>query len=452
MTRSPRLALRRTSVPRCSGALLACALAAACGGGTEPTPPDNTITLSAEHVWAGSWVEVSSPVIARSATRPEILLDTLVVPTMVFDGTTLALTVPGTGGDFRVSLRFQDTTLTGPTLHVAGFTGLRHAGFMSWNTWISPVSEPRVPEVIFASDTVIRILNATDLSFRDYPQFKISETRIGDGYYAMSLGTSWIPGGYTLADSNGWGVFRLDGPATLVQATNCTTGKYGCISLSPTVRLDLESHDDNLYRGPTEPGYHIWDGWPGPGVFSPRGDRMMNQSLGSVLDLGATVGDGNPVFAVPSGMLAYTVPLVCPGSVAFSRDGALLAVGTCRWISSFMTTQDPPAVRLFDAANGIPAGTIPLHNWPLAIAFDPAAPRLYVAVTDSLTDSVTVQVYDPATRVLEAQLGTPLTVNDDDGYAPTRTALVFSGEPALYLVTMGLSGGQVTSARFSLLP
>ena len=442
MTRSARLALRRAAVPRCSGALLACALAAACGGGTEPTPPDNTITLSARQVWAGSDLTIRSARIGRASETPTVLLGTFVVPATRVDSTTLGVTVPADvlGDEYTVSLRFPNTTFTGPKLHVAGLTDMRPVGAFRWLAYVTPVLSSGEPEVIGGTLDTVVVLNAATGQARTYAPF----TMTPGGNFPHGPGTSWLPDRWWLQSPTfECGLYRLQQTAELVQPFPCGISYYDS-ALSPERWLSLQREFAMSAGGGIAPFTTV--SWPGPAVFSPTGDRVTFPARYSRTNSGPP---GHPVYSAPDGDLAYVVPVDEPVAVAFSPDGALLAVAVGSGIQQNDTTT--PRVEIYRAATGQAVGSALLPDWPQAVAFDPVAPVLYVAIG---THGPTVDVFavpglEPLGRM---HAPTPPGVGETDLLLPM--VFTFSSEPALYLVAIDWSSiwpRPTFSARFSIL-
>lgn len=421
--------------------MLASALAVACGGSeTAPPPPDNTLTLSAQQVWAGSDFTISSERIARSAQLPAVLLDTIVMPATIADGATLRVSLPPgfPGGEYPVSLRYRDTVLTGPTLSVAGFTGLRQLGAFEWLAYITPATNSGQPEVLGGTPDTVVVLNAATGATRKYGSFIMDH---GSGT-PNGPGTSWQAGAWVLINPTiGCGLYRLEAAAELIEQVQCS-GDYYTAAFTPERFLALNKHDVYISGGEA-PMTNV--AWPGPAVFSPAGDRVTFPADYSTL---VVEPYGHPVYSVPDGTVAYTVPVAEPAAVAFSSDGGLLAIGVGSHVSSSDTTT--PRAELYHSADGTPAGSIPLPGWPLAIAFDPTAPLLYVAHYDSALSAPEVDVYDLSS--LE-QLGQMRVAGPQWAQAHQYAAFAFSSEPALYLV--GVEADQIYplptfSARFSL--
>lgn len=176
--------------------------------------------------------------------------------------------------------------------------------------------------------------------------------------------------------------------------------------------------------------------------MSPRGDRATIQVDRAFL--------GVPVFAVPSGDVAYVVTqLQTVEGVAFSRDGALLAlVGGVDGV-----LRAPSRVLLLDAGSGTVLADTTIAESVFAVAIDPIRPLLYVGLSSMDT---TTQVAHPAILVLDrnslqpvGRLDVPST-EPDCRWGCYKGVIAISDLGNLYIAWGFNSGGVTVVHRFTL--
>jgi hypothetical protein len=374
--------------------------AAACTTPVDPTPQPATYRISPQQVWAGATVTIESAAFRELGDGAELDLGLVNVPMVRVDDTTMLATIPSTaGGIYDPAVVMGDSLALLDQVTVWGFAGSRRYGpdgvWFAWDVYVWPEGSTS-------------ILGGT----------------LGGGLTTIDLATDEIvtwPGILSLQSIRGPGATPQDS-VFLLRATGEPPRSW---KLTPNPQLLAEHPEFTFTRQLLRLGTHSWiltannrvETWTRPdsataytvtsiamnesqGVhLSPRGDRATIR----VAQVPFAVA-GVPVFAAPSGALAYYVGLRSSTAVDWSADGALLAMAG-----------SPPAgpatdgqVLLLQSGTGQALGSVLTGRPVFGVAIDELRPYLYAGVT-STTGRMAIQVYRRPELSLLAELDMPQT-------------------------------------------
>ncbi len=356
----------------------------ACGTPSEPSTPEQaTYRITPQGVWAGNTVTIESQGFRDLGDGAELRLGLTTVPLVAVDDTTMTAMIPSSaGGVYDPVVVMGDSLAVLDQIEVWGFAATRSHGpggtWLPWDTYAWP--KGGVPQVIAGTTSnALAIINLEAEEYRTIPNV----------YYQLGLRGP----GPTPEDS----VFLLKPQGQPLQSWKFTTipeklgehpeitgnrqvmrlGLHTWLQTTTTTIAILRRADSNATYQST-----IYPANDPQGVYlSPRKDRA---TLKAPQPAG---GSDVPVFAAPSGELAYYAPLKTSQGVDWSADGALLAMGGKEHGGAASST-----IVIMNATSGAVLATTTTELEVFAVAFDTRRPYLYVGVT-SATGHLAVEVY-----------------------------------------------------------
>ncbi|MES2304737.1 MAG: hypothetical protein V4558_04490 [Gemmatimonadota bacterium] len=378
--------------------LLAGVLSLAACESVSDSGPTGPFTLSLPEPWPGSTVYVSSPDFRRGFTSATLRVDTFTIQLTksALNDSTVSGTLPtSVSGELTTEVTVNDTRFPTRTLTVAGFAGLRTipgstAAFIGE---IYPWLKSGVASIIGETDLRTRLLDLEQGTVRDLT----SVPAVPDVYPGASA--TYRAGVYARKGANNT-VDEWDFNGAPVVESQGISSQTGWVHTRLGPNLWMAGDDDYTWfftrSGPGAP-YIQSERFPAAlyGTnFSPRGDLL------------AIVGARNlapfPVYSLPSGTVAFTVPMRAVRQSAFSQDGNLL-------VSVGETPTPVPSQRrlvIQDANNGAVRLDTTFTEDIVAVAGDPTQPRFYAALRTA-TGQLVIQVYSTTTLQPIARLATP---------------------------------------------
>lgn len=373
----------------------------ACGTPTDSTPPQPaTYRITPRALWAGGTVTIESQAFRDLGDGAELDLGLGNVPLVRLDDTTLTAIIPSSaGGIYDPVVVMEDSFALLDQVTVWGFAGTRRYGpdgiWFAWDVYVWPEGSTSI-----IGGTTGNGLTTIDLATDE------AATRPG----LMSLDALRGPG-ETYQDS----VFILRTTGQAPRSWKLTTNP----------QLLGEHPEFTLTRQLMRLGLHSWlltfnnrvEIWSRPDSATPYTitSIAMNESQGVHLSPrrdratiraaqvpGAVAGV--PVFAAPSGTLAYYVGLRASHAVDWSADGALLAMAGLPPGGPATSGQ----VFLLNSTTGQSLGAVLTGRPVFGVAIDERRPFLYVGVT-SANGRLAVQVYQRPSLNLVAELDVPGT-------------------------------------------
>lgn len=411
--------------------MLACLLmpVLGCGSPTGPgTPPPGGFRITPRAVWAGGMVRVTSESFRETVGDVTLRLGPDTYPMTRADDTTYTMTIPTTaGGVYDPVLGSTDSLTLLDQLTVAGFLDRRDYGPRLIHAF-APHAVGQHAGVIGGS--LDRALIVIDLE-----AFAVATTLGGRLDFTLQQG----PG--MTADPD---VALLRPVAGSVESWNLT-GIPARVAVHPELdaargvvaRFGAESwlvsFADRIERwhrtGSTGPFTVLTT--PATGTravgIAPDGSR----AAVLVDQIGATE-PGVPVFRMPDGEVAFTLPLRSVQGAAWSADSRTLAA-----VGGPAPGAPSGTVVLVDVASGTVGGLVTTDRPVFAVALDPIRSLVYVGVA-ALSDHPTVLVYDRATLMLLGEM-TSHGSQPTCGVPGCRGSIIVPAQGSLFVVTASLN-------------
>jgi hypothetical protein len=374
----------------------------ACSAPTDPTPPaPATYRITPNQLWAGATVTVESEAFRTLGEGAELRLGLGSVPLVRVDDTTMTATIPSSaGGVYDPVVVMEDSLAPVDQVVVWGFAATRRYGpegvWLPWDTYVWPSGEAQV--IAGANTGEIAIIDLEAQATRTIP--------------GVFYPTSGLRGpGATPEDS----VFLLKPQGQPLQSWKFgevpeKIGEHPEIGGNRQVlRLGLHSwlvtfsNRVEVWKRPdSSAAYAVAASYPlnePQGVhLSPRKDRATLR--GNWLGIAT---NQIPVFDVPSGDLAFHVPLPSTMGIDWSEDGDVLAV-----VGAAQPTapEAPGTILLLNATTGVVLASATTELGVFAVALDGERPYVYVGVTTA-SGHLAVEVYSRANLTRLARLEVP---------------------------------------------
>lgn len=338
-----------------------------------PPPPASSFLITPSAAFAGSTVRIHGADFRSSLSGGAITIgDTDVTLTRV-DDTTMSAEVPTTaGGVLTPVLKLDQRQVQLAPFTVFGFAETQTYDQYPWGA----VAWPRTGHAV-----IMGLAFGTDLDFIDLDAKTITS------YPAMSGSLRGGPGA-TYQDSVF--VFSRDGtpetwrvlpvPTRIAAYPGIDCGCWEAMQMGPDQWLTASKYTLST------PITKLSIVEPQANYLSPRHDRAIIAGLDAYG--GPTVGTDVPtvpVFAVPSGDVAYQSPLEAVRGVDFSPDGELLVM------VGGNTYQGPlRRIVLLQASTGEILADTTIDRVVYSVAIDPARPLLYVGIMTAMRPTVLV--------------------------------------------------------------
>jgi hypothetical protein len=413
-----RAAPRRTGGARSLWLLL---LVAACAH--EPTAGEpQPFELLDQDAWSGGMLRVTSTAFARMATLPTVLIRDTAATVTRLDSITVAVQLPIATGQVSVSVQAPGVDPLPQYAQLAGFDAyLTGPDLVSYpEIWppgsaipsIIAIRDGRLVRIDLRSGSPVAILPDTNFEARCVPVPGLSGTpnvvAVAPAADDTTCGRveAWSLWPTPLEVDSGPSLGSLSRYQIGTPVLYVGTGKW-LVARQDSIRLEVRGAD----------GSYTHTGFPYSGAtrfaVSPRGDRALPLWGGGLAP--------TPVYDLPSGAVAYTVP---PGVAYVSEGAAFSEAGDTLFVA--IGTD----VEALDATSGAVLGQVAIPAFGVAdLAVDPGRPWLYV-----LADNNSPKVYavDRRTLSLAGRLG-PGNVGEAAGAEEWRLVLSPS-ERRLYVV------------------
>ncbi|HEX6643168.1 MAG TPA: hypothetical protein VF037_00730 [Gemmatimonadales bacterium] len=405
---------------------------AGCSDGIDPgNPPAPEFAIADRTLWAGSAIVIESDAFVTLDATPEVSLGggPLSV-TRTAPGTFEARLPTTASGDYVPTIALGGTTYDLPAITVAGFTRAEEFDFLMY---LGAEAMPGTGHATLVGATIDVGEGDGRLSFvhLDEGTRQTFEGAFYDFDGLRTPGASYRPG--VMFGQSAEGIHPL-------------TVAAGSIALEDPIPLDFARQIAELGEGVYLVTSHhhvtVSDGSFTQQVEESQGIALSREAGRATVWAGNTInGGGLPVFTVPGGALAYKLTEVeRPTAVEFSPDGELLAVAGSGPGSGNM-------FRIFRASDGALLEELTLSGPPVALAFDPVRPFIYVGVGGSEAVKPSVMVFDRVTLELLGHMSAEAAdLSCEAGCAEAEIAV--SAEPAVYLA--GFLNSPLRSFRFSL--
>jgi hypothetical protein len=332
---------------------------------TEPLPPPaptGPFVISPSAAFAGSTVMIHGAEFRTRGTGAVLGIGDTLTSLARVDDTTMSVHLPATlGGVVTPVLKLDGYQFPLASITVFGFAAMHSFEESTHEATVWPRTG-RAVVMGFSDET-------SGLSFFDLDATTVT-TFPQVHYYLHGPGATYQDSVF-LFQSGGdsiesWRVLPV--PERIATYVGIGNGiDWEAMQLSPNQWLTADKYDIATPTGLVQTFE------PQGALMSPRRDRSTLRALGAS---GPGFGDrlpGIPVFDVPSGRVAYTVPLKVAIDADFSPDGELLAmVGGAFYIN------DMKRVMLFRASTGEVLGDTTLDRTVYSVAIDPSRPLLYV--------------------------------------------------------------------------
>lgn len=360
---------------------------AAVSGCTAPVQPElsGPFTVTPAEPWAGGAVTVTGPSFRDGGDGAVLRLGTVSVSLERVDDTSMTAVLPPTlGGSFQPQLEVAGQVVELDPITIAGYAETFEVQpQLLWDVLVWPRDgRANVMGVSLEGLTLIQLDTRSVTTFDsllDWNLLRGPGVTYQDNVFLLRPRNSAALESWTL----------LPTPRRLAVHADIFSNRQ-VMRLGPNAWFVSSAHQFSTYtRADSAQPYQETDtrAEETEGVhMSPRGDRATIQ-----VD---RAWSGLPVYAVPSGDVAYVVTqMQVVEGVAFSRDGALLAlVGGIDGI-----LRAPSRVLLLDAGSGDVLADTTIAEAVFAVAIDPTRPLLYVGL--SVMDTTT-RVAHPAVLVL----------------------------------------------------
>lgn len=346
--------------------LLLCLVAsgAGCNSGQDESPPtpSGQISLEPTSLWAGGELTVRSKDFLEFPNARFVLTADTLAFTKV-DDTTFTVQVPDTLSGIAAAIvvlneahHFEVGTLT-----IYGYTGEQlHAQALFEDLYVYPRGDnARLMGVGFQagspSSQGLVLLNLDTDENQNYP--------ILDGSWLRGPGPTTTPGVFIVRGANDMlRAYNLFPTLTLVDSFPGRLGNRQVMRLGDSVWFTSAHHQFTIGSTTVNPAEET------EGVhMSPRFDR-------ATIQIDQLFTTDLPVFSVPGGQVAYTLPLRTSDGVYFSDDGELLAI-----VGKTVATDVNSRVLLVRASDGTILGDTTITGHGINVALDSDRGYLYLA-------------------------------------------------------------------------
>ncbi len=385
----PSIGLQRCSV------LAALALTLGCADSTANRPPVDPVALQIlpSSQWAGGWVQATSPIFRDTLPVVTAGLDTLDVSRV--DSTTILVILPDTvSGAVTID---ADAGVSSTGTGTVTTYGLHQARLVPGALGYEPLVVQSGSQPLFVAEGDYAVL-AGSLSLLN-PLTDAVVTRTGIRPVASSFGVlpSYQANRFVLRDSTGglavWQL--LPTPSRVDTSLVQNNSSRHVTQLGDTIFFSTTSQ---TYTRTTPGGSTtVTSAYNDPLrlVYSPAGDKF-------TLVIASAPNGRAPVFT-SNGDTAYTFAAATVKGAVFHPSGDPLFITT----GPTGPGPDPDSLVIITAATGVRGVAVPLPAGlrSSALAFDPAADRLYI-VADS-AGTAELLVYDPVVLQLVGRIATP---------------------------------------------
>lgn len=408
------------------------------------------ITMAATTGWAGSPVSLYSQAFRTRGAGALLHFGSAAIQLSRIDDTTLAATIPTTAsaGVVTPTIELDGYTVAFAPLAVYGYSSvsvlpmqINSSAAYAWpKDGRAMLLGGTMSCTGFCPGGVVYGMSLFNLDANTVSTF----ANIGGSGCQSGPAPSYADSVFVVCTTSGqitsaeaWRLFPT--PVRVAVTSNLTTLPWFASQLGPNEWFILSKY----YV--TTPAVSIRTQQPQSVHFSPRHDRVTYRTLGLVGGASPTqdsVG-GIPVFAAPSGDIAYVVSqLTNSAAVDFSSDGDLLAIA-----GSVPTNfRDSTRLLVLQAATGQVLGDIAFGRARVVAAvFDPYRSLIYVAIMRSNRPTILALARNTLKLVGEMQTPDGFVGNCCDGSG----TIVLNGQDGLYL--WGGNGSQ-NVLRFALPP
>jgi len=406
-------------------------LSAACSEGTGPIdPPDPEFAVADRTVWAGGALIIESEAFVALTTSPDVRLAgaSLAVARSAPDA--FAATLPtAASGEHVPTIAFGGATYDLPPITISGFTGAEEFDFLMY---LGAEAMPGTGHATLVGATVLPGEGGGRFSFID---LDTGTHQVFDGPYydwdgLRTPGASYRPG------------VRFGQTDQGIQPLTVNAGAIAMEEPIPAgFARQIAELGEGVYLRTSHHFVTVSDGSFNQRVEESQGIALSHAAGRATVWAGNTAGDGLPVFMVPGGSLTYQLTDVFrPTAVDFSPDGELLAVAGVEPGGNML--------RIFRASDGERLEELTLPGSPVAIAFDPVRPLIYVGIGGS-QDAVkpSLMVFDRASLELLGVMSAEASeLSCELGCAEADIAV--SAEPAVYLA--GFLNSPLRAFRFTI--
>jgi hypothetical protein len=408
---------------------------AACSDAVDPQKPEEpaaVFTIADRSVWAGGTVSIESESFAGLPSPPDVRLDGIELAVTRTGPEAFEATLPTTAsGAYVPTISLGKGTVALPSITVAGFSSAEELWFSM------PMGAQAVSGTPYATLVGAHIgagggwLGFAHLDIGALVGF--ASDPLYDFDRLRTPGASYRPGVMFGQTDDGIRPLTVSGTDLIMEDPIPVAFARQIAEVAEGVYLVTSHHQisisDGSYQQQMEESQSI--------VLSHAAGRV-------TVSAGNTANIGLPVFTVPGGSLAYLLTQVFrPTAVEFSPDGALLAVAGAEPAGNML--------RIFRASDGELLDEQTLPAQPVALAFDPVRPLLYVGLGGTYGSLAAVK---PSLMVFDRETFSPLGHLSADAAELSCEAgcveseIAVSAEPAVYLA--GFLNSPVRTFRFSI--
>jgi hypothetical protein len=419
-----------------SPAVLVLPFVVACSDAVDPQKPGEpsaaVFTIADRSLWAGSGMLIESDAFAGLGSPPEVRLDGVPLEVSRIGPEVFEAKLPTTAsGQYLPTISLGKGTVDLPSITVAGFTRAEEFWFSmalgaeampsrSYATLVGATVWPGGGWLSYVHlDT-----GALEL-FLPGPLYDFDRLRTPGASYRSGVMFGQTEDGIqplTVSD----GDILLEDP------------------IAVTVARQIAELAEGVYLVTSHHHVSISDGSYDQQLEESQGIALSHAAGRATVWGGNTVNIGLPVFTVPGGSLAFLLTEVFrPTAVEFSADGELLAVAGAEPAGNLL--------RIFRASDGelLEEQTLPAQ--PIALAFDPVRPLLYVGLGGTYGGLAAVKpslmVFDRETFSLLGHLSAAAAeLSCEAGCVEAEIAV--SAEPAVYLA--GFLNSPLRTFRYSI--
>jgi hypothetical protein len=412
-------------------------LVVACSDAVDPQKPGEpaaaVFTIADRSLWAGSGMLIESDAFAGLGSPPEVRLDGVPLEVSRIGPEVFEATLPTTAsGQYLPTISLGKGSVDLPSIAVAGFSGAEELGFnMALGAEAMPgtgnatlIGASRFPGELEGRLTFVHLETGSHERFEG-PLYDFDQLR--------TPGTSYRPGVMFGQTAEGIRPFSLNGATVVLEDP-----------ISVTLARQIAELAEGVYLVTSHHHVSISDGSYDQQLEESQGIALSHAAGRATVWGGNTVNIGLPVFTVPGGSLAFLLTEVFrPTAVEFSADGELLAVAGAEPAGNLL--------RIFRASDGelLEEQTLPAQ--PIALAFDPVRPLLYVGLGGTYGGLAAVKpslmVFDRETFSLLGHLSAAAAeLSCEAGCVEAEIAV--SAEPAVYLA--GFLNSPLRTFRYSI--
>jgi hypothetical protein len=421
-------------IPHAAALLL---LAAACSDTTDlqkpPDPTDPVFAVADRSLWAGSAMAIESEAFTDLASAPDVQLDGISLEVSRTGPETFQAILPVTAsGSYVPTISLGKGAHALPSITVAGFSGAEEFGFrMNLGAEAMPGTghATLVGASIFPGESEGQLsyvhLDTGAQELFEGPWYEFAQLR--------TPGASYRPG------------VMFGQTAEGIRPLTVTAGNVVMEDPIPLAfARQIAELAEGVYLVTSHHHVTVSDGSFMQQVEESQSIALSHAAGRATVSAGNTQNIGLPVFTVPGGSLAYLLTEVFrPTAVEFSPDGLLLAVAGTEPAGNML--------RIFRASDGELIDEQTLPGQPIAIAFDPVRPLLYVGTGgvygESGTSKPSLLVFDRATFALLGHMSSAAAELSCE-FGCVEAEIAVSAEPAVYLA--GFLNSPLRAFRFSI--